>query len=563
MRKSKRLLACLLALAMIITGCGSQSTNKENDKKEETKTSTSAAQTSEKTSEAVAEEESGISGVNEFPIVKEPTTLRVFMRTPSNVADIDTNAFTKFYEEKTGVHVEWELFDGDIFQGVNLKAASGDYADVWLGFGFAAAEQVSYYDQGIFIDLTDLVEEHGYYIKKMFEEHPEFEKDLRHTNDLLLGISTYDTSFETVIQNKMWVYKPWLDKLGLEVPETTDQFYEMLKAFKEQDPNGNGKADEIPLAARDGRGNQISIDLYLMNAFTTWGRFGLINKDGVASFCGTNPGAKEGIKYMAKLYEEGLIHPESFVMDRARITALGENEIPILGCAPAAKTTQFTSGGTNRMNEYVAIPPLKSEVSEPRTLGTSESDNCTYFSITSQCENPEVALKWIDWFYSEEAYILANTAPGFRKAEAGELGYDGEQAIYAKDLVEGAAVTDTIQNEKWTFGPRYASSASSLKTADYTADATRMQITADAYFDYEPYAVYGEYVADFPMPAEVGEEYLELRNNIKNAFDTWFVAFVTGEKDVDADWDDYVKELEALGLARFLEIFQDYIDTLE
>ena len=52
--------------------------------------------------------------------------------------------------------------------------------------------------------------------------------------------------------DEMYVYRPWLDKLGLDIPETTEEFYQMLKAFKEQDPNGNGVADEIPFSATPG-----------------------------------------------------------------------------------------------------------------------------------------------------------------------------------------------------------------------------------------------------------------------------------------------------------------------
>jgi putative aldouronate transport system substrate-binding protein len=67
------------------------------------------------------------------------------------------------------------------------------------------------------------------------------------------------------------VYQPWLDALGLEEPETIDEFHEMLLAFKNDDPNGNGVADEIPLSAAMGRpyyNNDTALDLYIMNAFT-------------------------------------------------------------------------------------------------------------------------------------------------------------------------------------------------------------------------------------------------------------------------------------------------------
>ncbi|MGN1059528.1 MAG: extracellular solute-binding protein, partial [Clostridia bacterium] len=429
-----------------------------------------------------------VSGVNEFPITEEPTTLRIFMEKPTNVENVETNDFTKWYEEKTNVKVQWDLISGDTRQAINLKLASDDYSDVWLGFSFAVSEQSAYYDQGAFIDISDLVDKHGYYIKEMFADDPKIEKALRHTDNLLLGLPNLIQDFSAQASNKMWIYKPWMDKLGLSIPTTTDEFYNVLKAFKEKDPNGNGQADEVPLAARNNRGGQIGLDMFLMNCFTDWGKYGLVNDNGKATFCAITEEAKEGIRYMRKLYQEGLIHPDSFVMYRARVTALAENEVPILGAATGMWTTQFTAAGSsNRMNEYVAVPPLKSATGQPRTQGSRGNYSLTFYSITSSCENPEVAIKWIDWFYSQEGYLKARAEAGTRQANEGELGLDGQQAVLAIDKIEGASAFDSVQNEKWPFIPGYISRTDSIKTAYHTDDATRQKNAYAAYEMYKPF----------------------------------------------------------------------------
>ncbi|MBE7035689.1 MAG: extracellular solute-binding protein [Ruminococcaceae bacterium] len=508
-----------------------------------------------------AEGTAKVSKPNEFPIVEEPVELAIFTTKPTGVEDITTNEFTKWYEEKTNVKIKWDLISGDARQAINIKLASDDYSDIFLGFSFAKSEQSTYYDQGVYIDMTDVVDKHGYYIKKMFEENPSIEKELRHTDNMLLGLSDEVGNFEGSAPHKMWLYKPWMDKLGLEVPTTTDELYEVLKAFKEKDPNGNGKADEIPLAARGQFGSEIGLDIFLMNAFLPWGRYGFTNIDGKAVFAPIQEEAKEGIRYIKKLYDEGLIHTDSFVMDRSRVTALAENEVPILGAATGRWTTQFTAAGTsNRMNEYIPMPPLSSPVSKARTTGAGGSGGCTTFSITTDCEEPAVAVKWIDWFYSMDGYLASKSTDGTRLAKEGEIGLDGTQAILTVEPAESGATFDGIQNVRWSgnFIPGYLAEEVSFKTADFTADAERKKTSYGAYQLYKPFEERGVVINDFPMPTEVGEEYLELRTNFMSAISSGVVGFIIGEKDIDKDWDAYVANFENIGLERYTEIIQEY-----
>lgn len=540
-KKSRCVFALLLALSLLFTACG--------EKKE-----------------AVKEGTVEVSGVNEFPIVKEPTTLSIFTNKPSDIADITTNEFTKWYEEKTGIKIEWDLVTGDVRQAINLQIASDDYSDIFLGFSFARSEQAAYYDQGVFIDMTDLVEEHGYYIKKMFEDDPTIEPKVRHTENKILGLPSIAGDAATETTYKMWVYKPWLDKLGAEVPQTTEEFYQLLKRFKTEDPNGNGIADEIPLAGRNSRGGHSGIDTYIMNSFLTWSTYGFaIDENGDAVFAPIQDEAREGIRYLRKLYKEGLIHPDSFVMDRARITAMGENEIPILGCAPAMTSAHFTVGGSpsGRMNEYVALPPLEGPGGFRQALAGNGDPGCTSFSITSSCENPAAAIKWADWFYSEEGYLKSKAQSGFRRAKDGEVGFDGAPAKFALDTVETTEQGD-VQNKNWlSKALSYWPKANSVSLQDNTKDAIRKKNAYDAYLLYQPYSRFDAIINDFPVPTDVAEEYLEFRANMKAEIDSGFVSFIIGEKDIETEWDAYVSKFYDLGLERYTEIVQDYLDSVK
>lgn len=502
-----------------------------------------------------------VSDVNQFPIVEEKTTLTVFTAKPGDVEDMETNAFTKWYEEKTNVKIEWVFAAGDARRAINLQIASDDIADVFMGFSFSRSEQAAYYGQGIFIDLTDLVNEHGYYIKKMFEENPDIEKNMRHTEGKLLGLPGAVEDFTRNAPYKMWIYKPWMDKLGADMPETTEEFYELLKRFKNEDPNGNGIADEIPLAGRNLLRNPVGLDTYLMNAFVPWGPYGYYNDNGKAKFAPIQDEAKEGIRWIKKLYDEGLIHADGFIMDRNRITALAENSAPIMGAAPAKWTTQFTIAGSEsgRSAEYVAVPPLKGPKGKQATY-TVNSYGTSVFSITSDCENPELAIKWADWFYSEEQYLKNRGPVGIRKAKAGELGFDGEQALFAIDK-DVAASDITMQNDRWPTGSLVFWPINNyIKTADYSINAEREKNSYDAYNIYSKYAFENVCYEDITVDLEDSADYMELRTNLCSAIDSGFVSFVIGEKDLDKDWDAYVQKFYDLGLERYLEIVQKDIE---
>ena len=504
-----------------------------------------------------------VSGVNEFPITEEPVTLSVFTGKSVVLENVETNAFTKWYEEKTNVKILWDFVSGDAQQSINLQLASDDYSDVFLGFDFARSEQTAYYDQGVFIDMSELIDKHAYYIKEMFKINPDIEKAIRHTDNMILGIPNFNQDFSAEASDKMWVYKPWMDKLGAKMPETTDDLYELLKRFKTEDPNGNGVDDEIPLAGRGMRGNPVGLDMFIMNAFTQWTRFGFYNNNGKAEFAPIKGEAKEGLKYMRKLYSEGLIHPDSFVMDRARITSIAESETPILGAGTGKWTTQFTLAGaaSGRAGEYVAIPPLKGPTGIRRTLYGQQDPGCTWFSITSNCKNPEVAVKWIDWFYSNESYLKTRASDGIRKAEDGEIGLDGQQALYVIEPVE-ENMGGAIQNERWlSFAPGFTSLEENIRIKDNTIDAQRQQNAYEAYKLYEPYTNKGIAFVDFPVPSEDSEEYLELRANITAAIDSGVVGFIIGEKSIEDDWDAYVDNFYRLGLERYMEIVQNYLDS--
>lgn len=154
-----------------------------------------------------------------FPLTEEPATLRVFAPALSDT-DLEKNGFTEWYEEQTGVTVEWLLAPSgqDANQALNLLMASGDYPDVIM-FELTPAQQMLYGQQGILVPLNDIIEAHGSMTKQVFETFPTLQDAVTAPDGTIYGLPEANECCHS--SQSIYIYKPWLDKLGLEMPTTT------------------------------------------------------------------------------------------------------------------------------------------------------------------------------------------------------------------------------------------------------------------------------------------------------------------------------------------------------
>ena len=512
-----------------------------------------------------------------FPIVTEPTELDIFFTrlTPPANWDIETNWFTKEYEEMTGVHVNWEMVIGDDTQRaqkVNLKLTSGQYPDVFSKCSISRAQQVMYGNQGVFLPLNELIDDYTVHIKKMFEDLPNAKNEITTPNGNIYGLPNVVLYVHGTVPNKMWINKTWMDKLGLEAPTTTEEYYQVLKAFRDQDPNGNGKADEIPFITQ-------GLDMvFLMNSFLYFDNTYTMLDGGTVTFTGDKEAYKEGLKYLKKLVDEGLYAADSLTMDYTQLTSLGMSDDALIGSSCNLWPGGFTSlesevddGGATRFWEYAAIAPLEGPngVRQIYYNGGTLTDGGDAFNITSACEHPEVAIRWVDYFYSMEGFNTASYGPkitsedelvegvaGWRDAKEGEVGADGEKALFYPYGLNNEVNCGWNTNE---VVPRYQPFASHTGMT-VPADGHYEQMLYDATVnDYWPYKA-EKSVPPLYMDDSIASEFAELQTLLVDYCNEAASQFITGVRDIDAEWDRYLDELDRLGLQRFLEIYQASYD---
>lgn len=555
MGKLTRLLSILLLVALLVS-CTQSTTPKGGTTDTQSSTGTASQEPSkDSSSKGIFNKDYGKTGA--LPIVNEPVTLTVWA---AEIVDNDywTNVTTTEYEKMTGVHIDWILRSQseDYNTAFNLLIASKDYPDIFSGG--LSTDQINMCIEGnVLIPLNDLIEEYGFYYKIALEEQPEY-KDLLTADDGNIYTFFYtDTGVHKASEYKMWVYTEWLDKLGLKPPTTTEDFKNMLIAFRDNDPNGNGIADEIPLVGFHG-GRKSDPICYLMNPFQLYNEnYYYISDDGKIQFIANTDGWREGLRYINDLFESGLILEETYVQDQTQFQALlnrpaGET---IVGAFPFWYQGAVIDLKVLNWTDYQAIPPLKGPTGLQQTAARKGGDFWLNCAISTQCENPEVAFMWLDWMLSDEGCYFGHFGvEGISYEWVDQPAYSGADRSVKVTMDLGKAI--------WNSGtfPRYDKEeiryATTMDESQKNIDNTYVLVSAAKI--YEPYYVWHNippivWSNDADLAAAIAD-YRTLFNDYIASTST---AFILGELNIDSDddWQEYIKTLDDMGL-------EDYMNCL-
>ncbi|ADI13061.1 extracellular solute-binding protein family 1 [Streptomyces bingchenggensis BCW-1] len=510
-----------------------------------------------------------------LPTIKgnPPVTLTVFAPGDSN---LKTNAFTKLIKQKFNITIKWQTttFDGAAAKEKRqISLASGDLPDLYLLVPwvdqFRQTELLKLSSQGVIQPLNQLINQYGPNIKKAMADIPAYKRMATAPDGKICGMPQWVDCYHCSYPNKLWMNSAWLKKLGLKPPKTTDEFRKVLSAFKTKDPNGNGKADEVPLSGDTGD----TIIPYLMNAFiytptgntTPDANTTLVFNDGKTDIQANKEGWREGLRYIKSLYDKHLFESSAFTQNADALKKLGDNaNAVILGSAAALHPGFVTQGQKDgRDRQYDALTPLTGPEGKSYTTYALPSMPGATFVLTTKASQTEQiqAIKMLNYIFSHEGELNGRFGPeGKGWVEPGPKDIALDKSLKPKYKVK------PTDNGNWGAIAQYNDTAEFRNTQAIAKDTK----TPDGYerrlFDatklYEPHAEkaetfpYGEAWID---PAQASE-LATLQTNIGTFVQQSAVQFITGKKSLDSDWDSYVKDLDKLGLERFLEIYQQSYD---
>lgn len=590
----KRLLSTALVGLMIVSmlsGCGNSAQESGTSEIKETQSQESVVQQTEssvtESSEAAPaddfEHDPVLNDLGVEPMCKETVKITIGLKQNSNITDYDDNYYTKLLEEKANVDLEFVLFPSNgADDKLRMMVMSGEELPDIITWSPGQSQIEEWGRDGYLIPLDEYYEHSVYYAAQAYEEFQEASgidrlESAKYSDGVLWGFAYIDQAFSTSANNRLWVYEPWLKTLNLEPPTTTDEFYEMLVAFKTQDPNGNGIADEIPLVGSEVVANKAGARAweYLMNAFqpSSLDSNFLNSNDGQLSFPFDKEEWKDGVKYIRKLVEEGLYDPVSFTQDAATFKQLlNSTSDQLVGCFNYSSTSQISTSHPSR-DQFIMLDPLMGPEGVVSVCGKAESVGRGNHFITADCEHPEVAFRLLDlmcedyisivarygiegknWAYVEDAKKMDQFKDvDFSKTFAGypALIVDLETAWGVPGNAHWMGAGGNYMKLERLAGGQFAGAmASNTPGMGYVA---QMAEHVPVYKEAEPEELV--YNVTFATPEDTTEAELimtELKAYVLEKLGLW----CTGAADVDAEWDTYLKELEEIGAYRYLELAQ-------
>ena len=511
-------------------------------------------------------EEVSTTEVGSFPIVNEPYELTIWCVQPSEIEDYATNGQTLWYEDYSGIHVKWVTVPSQgRYTALQLSVMNGELPDMYFIL-LDNSDLDPMINYGAIICLEDLIEEYTVNMKAALESDPSLHDKVSFIDGKIYA-AWEDTMNTLSIYHRMYVYKPWLEAYeadsGKGMPQTTDEFEQMLMYFRDNDMNGNGdNFDEIPMLGMSGDEGFC----YLMGSFEPmpWKDTAVgisLPGNGTVKFAGNTDAFREGLKYMRRLYEEGLLVEESFIIDWTQRNAYvsvpkSEVRVGVLNANSIANAV-ILSGDQDYVDydDYVVIPPLAGP-NGVRAAVSADDNSITYRSvITTACKRPDIAIRWLDYWYSEEGrqWILRGGQEGKQWWWDNGISINGEGRV-----VKQTSDYDLLHNAAWTTSVVPAI----VKPEDFdTMDAS--QISTNAYLrdeldrrEYLPYVLYHNWPVRWTNDPEIGTEFGELSSNLRTYISQSYTSFVMGMIDIndDAVWEEYINGLDAVGLQRYLEI---------
>lgn len=519
----------------------------------------------------------GLENVNRppmLPIVEEPVTLRLLGPIWANVIDIHTNEAKLYQEELTGLRLDFDVLTPDeASQRVSLLIASGErLPDVIFGHVFSM-EQVSVYgEQGFFASINEYMDD-GWApnLQWIAENDPIQYRAITATDGNVYSFTySWGSSFHSTKGQRMWINQKWLDTLGLPLPTTIDEYYDTLVAFRDSNPMGDGRGNEIPLAGDQGR-----VAEFLMNPFVantgTWRAYStymIVDESGQIRSVAMEPGFREGLRFLRRLYAENLLDAEAFTMQPAQLRTLaGHPEGNRIGSIQAFALSSFMEiGQPGARDEMVILPPLEGPDGERRTphynwYGTPN------FLISSESQHIEAAVRLGDLFDTDvktdnedalKMILNLQWGPnGWRPAEPGEISLSGEPARWAWTFSWGTPTNINYPNVM----PSYTSGAPKRYMVRQTGWDQEIVLYEAAQL-YEQYA-FDRGVPPVMFPADLASELLEIRTLVNDAIQENIARFVMGTLNIDSDrdWEAYLRELDRFGMGMLLAETQRAYDA--
>jgi len=514
----------------------------------------------------------------ELPIVEEPITISGMGSRFSLHGDWNEMPFFKGWSELTGINVEWEMIPQDGYgEKKNLKFASGEFPDLMFRAGINSNDRINYgvdSDGSIgLLALNDLIEQYGANIQAMYEEVPYARVQATQYNGMIYDLPRVEAASNDRL-HVLWINQEWLTNLELAKPETLEELLNVMRAFRDQDANGNGDpTDEIVLTDFSS-----SIDRIMLGFKGSWGLGDLgmgqfnLDAEGNLEYERNTETWREFLRFMNTLYTEKLLDPDYFTNDSARYSALlAEDRVGF---------HQQCSTGDAGKNWYKWDALLPVDVPGYEDVkGYAHINNPVLETgtVAISCTNPYPVetFKMVDFLYSDEGFQLQNLG-GLENVTY----IIDEDGYYKTTNPDGSWIYETVAGidmEYWGEATPYYGGSTPIwnKTREYKEErwpseqnsALQWARNEQRYYAHEllisNYIDESVRISGLNFNAEDTEALKAFTDEGNDYITEMTMKFITGEASLDTDWDTYCQTLIDMGLENYIEIYTRNYDAVK
>jgi putative aldouronate transport system substrate-binding protein len=345
------------------------------------------------------------------------------------------------------------------------------------------------------------------------------------------------------------IRKDWLDKLGLPMPETMDEWYNTLVAFRDRDPNGNGKKDEIPLVSTSGQEA-------IRGFYAAWGKFDTMYVNNGQVFFGAYENEyKEYLLTLQKWIMEGLVDPNFSTLNTVQADAAMLNGISGvcydgLGLGLDKFYSHFQS---NDVVVGAPFPTLTKGAGSYNFMAIGRDFGGSGAALSPKGKNNEIAAKWLDYLYSEDASILLN------------FGVEGKTFNWINgypQLVDEIINSPNNESVNVALG-RYAIGVSVFPFVNDPRVRVQRLIRIQAQTDALNLWNQTDISRALPLVSFLPEESQELAgimSEVNTFMKEYTLSFLLGRRDINREFDGYIGILKSLGIERAIQINQTALD---
>jgi putative aldouronate transport system substrate-binding protein len=489
-----------------------------------------------------------------LPFVKDGSVTLTYAGVDSWTARFSYNDNLEIWQElekRTGVKINWQVMPPNQYNTAiqTRLAARQDLPDIMAIPPFGNnADVVRFASEDLLIPIdTYLNEKNAPNMVKLFEKHPDIKQMLTAPDGHIYSAAEILKEVNHINPRVFMIRKDWLDKLGLSVPQNADEWYKVLKAFKEKDPNGTGKDDVIPITVSWGFGDYSLFG----SAFGIHGNSGFwVGKDKKVVYEFLKPEFKELLTFLNRLYKEGLMDPQYSLNDESKQYALVSKGVVGVTVHQTPVVDKFNTDLKNAgFADANMIPMIPPKSSSGETFIIKRAPLGARFGILKNTKYPDIAVKWMDYIWaSEEGLRLQNfgiEGKSFRMESGKPVLTDfvlkNPEGLNAVDALRSlGAFPSLFSYQLREF--REATTSESIKDFSKVAEP----------FMIEPYP-------SIMASKEESDRLNSIMIDIETYRDEMIQKFIMGAAPL-SDFDKFVEQIKKMGINEAIKIRQEQYD---